>query len=147
MATAKSRKEGKDRYVVYGHGSPEVFKTADEAMERMNQINEGLDASAAKSGPKIELLSLDGKPFDGIPTVQATDAVVFTQKANPLKGRPTAIDKTEKDLCALTGYVLVSRNGSGKVSSAWAGPDFANYEEITPAGIVALRTLLNTKVE
>lgn len=121
---------------------------ADEAASRFAAITAAYAAAAASaqmasSGPRIEILSLDGTPCEGFATVKATDKVVYRQKADPKKNRHADTDVTERDLCAASGYVLVSRNGAGTVQASWGNPpDFGRYSPISPAGLAALRRLI-----
>lgn len=133
IQTARISKQGKNWIVQVPGG--EVFKTEDAeiAMAKLNELNALAESAASAGAPKIQILSLDGKPFEGIATVQATDAEVFKSKDGKVK--------TEKDLADATGYVLVSRDSKGKVGSAFVGPDFARYTPMTANGLSALRAL------
>lgn len=112
---------------------------AQEAFDLQAKINEQimaeeLAAAAPKVG-KIEILSADGGVVDGIATVKATDSEVFKGKDGKAK--------TEKDLCAIAGYVLVSRDGSGKVRAEWGNPpDFGRYVPVSRAALTQLRHML-----
>ena len=125
-----------------GH-SPESFEAKDieKASERLNAINAEIVAAATpRTG--IELLSRDGQPINGVATKAASDAAVFITKAK--KAGETDKITTERDLCDVTGYVLVSRDHGGKVRAEWGNPpDFGRYTPITTAGIDALRGMFS----
>lgn len=110
-----------------------------EAFEAARTIDAEIAAELlAAQGGRIELLSLDGQPVNGIPTVKASDRRVYTTKANPEKGK-VARDVSEHEICKISGYVLCRRNGSGNVMSEFVpGPDFNRYTPISAAGIAQL---------
>lgn len=110
-----------------------------EAVALRDAINEQLTAA---TGPQIQILSLDGGLIAGIRTIKATDKVVYTQKPTATNKLKADVDKTERDLCELTGYVICSRNPNGKVRSEWSGADFPKDVKMTVAGLLALRTAL-----
>ena len=98
--------------------------------------------AAATPRTGIELLSKDGELINGIATKAASNAAVFTTKAK--KAGETDKITTERDLCDVTGYVLVSRDHGGKVRAEWGNPpDFGRYTPITAAGLDALRGLFS----
>ena len=114
--------------------SPQTFERKD--LEGAVAAQEAIDKEIeATSGPRIEIISRDGKPANGVPTVQArTDYTVYKNK----KGEAV----TEADMCAMTGYVLVSRDGSGHVRSEYAGgTDISKQQVLTLDGINRLKAL------
>ena len=97
--------------------------------------------AARANGGNIELLSMDGGHVQGVKTIKATDAVVF-ESTDKKSGKVKTT--TERDLCAVTGYVLISRDHGGKVRAGWGNPpDFGRYSPVSAAGIEALRTLFS----
>lgn len=125
-----------------------------DAMNRCNAINEAYEgkdkADKAATGPRVEILSLDGKPVDGIPTVQATDEVVYTTKPTEKNKLKEPKHTTERDMTAVTGYVLVSRDRNGKIRQGWTNADAADFGRpipLTLAGLAAVRALLSTTAQ
>ena len=118
-------------------------KDAKDATDAYEQINAELMAehiaatvaaeTTAKGTGRIEILSTDGKPVLGVPTVRATDAIVVTSK----KGVTT----TEMDLAKITGYVIVSRDRLGAVSKAYTNAEAVDFGRAIPVSRQALETL------
>ena len=118
-----------------------------EAMALAEKITGEINLAAlALQGGRIELLSVDGAPVNGIATSKADPArKVYSTKANPEKGK-LARDVFEPELCKIAGYVLCRRNGSGNVMSEFVpGPDFNRYTPISANGIAQLAGLLVVK--
>ena len=113
-------------------------KDASEAFALQEKINSEIlaeveSASGGKGTGRIEILSTDGKPVLGVPTVRATDAIVVTSK----KGVTT----TEMDLAKITGYVIVSRDRLGAVSKAYTNAEAVDFGRAIPVSRQALETL------
>ena len=132
----------KEAEAEYARLSAEVAaeKAAIEAKARALDEAQALDA-ARMATKGIELLSLAGKPVLGVATSEASDAVVF-ESTDKKTGKVKTT--TERDLCAITGYVIVSRDHSGKVRAGWGNPpDFGRYSPVTVQGIEALIKLFS----
>lgn len=133
---------GKDWAVGVHEFAMKDAEAAETLANGANEFYEGQAAAAEEARkPKLQILSRDGKPVHGIPTLQATDRAAYV--AGPKAKNPGAVT-SELDLVKLTGYVLVQRNGDGSVGSGYGDPaDFARFRKVTPEGIQALRDLLN----
>ena len=101
--------------------------------------------AARSNGGNIELLSMDGGFVQGVKTIKATDNVVF-ESTDKKSGKVKTT--TERDLCSVTGFVLISRDHSGKVRAGWGNPpDFGRYSPLSANGIEALRELFAAPAE
>lgn len=119
-----------------------VAKSAEEAIALMEAANAEITAAAeASSGFRIEIISRDGLPVNGITTTKATDAVVYVQKPSKTNKLTEPRSVTEVDLCEMTGYVIVSRDRGGKIRSEWSGYDFPKDVKVTPGGLASLARL------
>ena len=132
-----------------GH-SPESFagKDVERAIELQNKINAEIvaasEAAAEALRPKparIEIMSVDGLPVLDIPTVKATDAafqVTQPTEKNKLKAPKVT---TEMDLASITGYVLLRREPTGKIATAYTHKEAADFGRCIPVTVATLATL------
>lgn len=122
---------------------PKEALKAIEAKDALDRAAIAAADQARAAETRIELLSKDGQPVNGIPTVKAGDRVVYkTSKAKG--GKPAGSPVTELDLCEIAGYVLVRRNGAGNVLSEFVpGPDLNRYVPLSPTGIAALSAIFS----
>lgn len=145
LTLAKIQANGKKFNVVTPNGvtTYDDFVAANAAAEAYNDAQVALAEqainAAANAAGRLEIISRDGKPIHGIPTVSASNRLVYKDKAGKIT--------TEEQLCETTGYVLVSRDGSGAVMAGFGNPsDFGKFVKLTPDGIQKLRALLTATV-